>query len=42
MYFKIADTEEFLIDKCKEILEKDTLIGNVLMDVKIGMNWGEC
>jgi hypothetical protein len=31
-----------LVDKLKDILEKDTLIGDVLMDVKIGDHWGEC
>jgi DNA polymerase I-like protein with 3'-5' exonuclease and polymerase domains len=42
VYFKIADDEKFLIHECKKILEKDTLIGDVLMDVKVGANWGEC
>ena len=42
VYFKIAEEEKYLIDELKEILEKDTLIGDVLMDVKIGRNWGEC
>jgi DNA polymerase I-like protein with 3'-5' exonuclease and polymerase domains len=42
VYFKIHKDEMHLIDKLKNILEKDTLIGDVLMDVKIGDNWGEC
>ncbi len=42
IYMKIHNTEMDLIDKCKEILETNTLIGDVLIDVKIGDNWGEC
>ncbi len=42
IYFKVAEDEKSLIDKLKNILEKDTLIGDVLMDVKIGRHWGEC
>jgi DNA polymerase-1 len=42
VYFKIHEDEMDLVDKLKNILEKDTLIGNVLMDVKIGNHWGEC
>jgi|GEM_PF-1957961 DNA polymerase-1 len=42
VYFKIHQSEEDLIEKCKSILEKNTLIGDVLVDVKVGRNWGEC
>jgi DNA polymerase-1 len=42
VYFKIHTSEMHLVDPLKDILEKDTLIGDVLMDVKIGNNWGEC
>lgn len=39
--FKIANDEIDLIDKLKNIMENDTLIGKALVDVKIGKNWGE-
>jgi DNA polymerase-1 len=42
VYFKIHTDEMVLVEKLKNILEKDTLIGDVLVDVKIGDNWGEC
>lgn len=42
IYFQIHKSEEVLIDQCKYMLENDTLIGRVLMDVKIGRHWGEC
>ena len=42
VYFKIHEDEMDMVDELKDILEKDTLIGDVLMDVKIGDHWGEC
>jgi hypothetical protein len=40
--FKIHEDEIDLVDKLKNIMENNTLIGKVLVDVKIGDNWGEC
>jgi len=42
VYFIVHNDEEDLIEKIKSILEKDTLIGNVFVDIKIGKSWGEC
>ena len=42
VYYKFADEEEHLIQECKLLLEKKTLIGDVQVDVKIGDHWGEC
>jgi DNA polymerase-1 len=42
VYFIIHDDEEDLVEKIKLILEKDTVMGDVLVDIKIGKSWGEC
>ena len=39
--FQIHKSEENLIEECKKILEENTLIGRVPVDVKIGKNWGD-
>jgi DNA polymerase-1 len=42
IYLKVHKEEMFLIDEVKDLLEKDTLIGDTQVDVKIGEHWGEC
>jgi DNA polymerase-1 len=42
IYLKVHEEEMFLIDEVKELLEKDTLIGDTQVDAKIGDHWGEC
>jgi DNA polymerase-1 len=42
VYMLIKEEEKFLIDECKDLLEKDTLMGDTQVDVKVGRHWGEC
>lgn len=42
IYLLIKEEERFLIGECKDILEKDTLMGDTQVDVKEGRHWGEC
>jgi DNA polymerase-1 len=42
VYFLIKEEERFLIEECKDIMEKDTLMGDTQVDVKEGRHWGEC
>ncbi len=42
LYLQVSKKEREIIDKVKDLLEKDTIIGDVLVECKIGTNWGEC
>ncbi len=42
LYLQVSKKEEEIIDKVKDLLEKDTIIGDVLVECKVGTNWGEC
>ncbi len=42
LYLNIAHEEKEVIDEVKELLEKNTIIGDVLVECKTGKNWEEC